>query len=89
MRRGKLEQQDKDEPVPAPATKASTFPEEGFAAVDGVATTASIISGPVVSSCAKGLLTLRYWSRMMPPGISRANRCATPRIVKELSHEKV
>ena len=43
-------------PVPAPATRTSTFPEEGLAGVDGVPTTASMISGPVVSSCAKGLL---------------------------------
>lgn len=44
-------------PVPAPAIKASTLPEEGLVAVDGVASTASMISGPVVNSCAKGLLT--------------------------------
>ena len=44
-------------PVPAPATSTSTLPEEGFKGVDGVLTTASMISGPVVSSCARGLLT--------------------------------
>ena len=43
-------------PVPAPATNTSTLPEEGWAAVDGVAVTAATISGPVVSSCARGLL---------------------------------
>jgi hypothetical protein len=37
-------------PVPAPAIKASTFPEEGCDNVDGVATTEAMISGPVVSS---------------------------------------
>jgi predicted cobalt transporter CbtA len=42
-------------PVPAPATTTSTRPDEGFAMVDGVETTASMISGPVVSSCTKGL----------------------------------
>lgn len=44
-------------PVPAPAMIASTLPEEGRLGVDGVATTASMISGPVVYSCAKGLFT--------------------------------
>lgn len=44
-------------PVPAPATKTSTFVEEGCVGVDGVDTTASMISGPVVNSCAPGLLT--------------------------------
>jgi hypothetical protein len=37
-------------PVPAPATKTSTFLDEGLSGVDGVETTASMISGPVVSS---------------------------------------
>ena len=37
-------------PVPAPATKTSTFPEEGCNEVDGVDVTASTISGPVVYS---------------------------------------
>lgn len=37
-------------PVPAPATKTLTLPEEGREGVDGVDTTASIISGPVVYS---------------------------------------
>jgi hypothetical protein len=37
-------------PVPAPAIKASTFSDEGLDDVDGVETTASMISGPVVSS---------------------------------------
>jgi len=42
-------------PVPAPAMKTSTFPEEGRKSVEGVEVTASIISGPVVYSCASGL----------------------------------
>ena len=37
-------------PVPAPATITSTFSDEGFEGVDGVETTASMISGPVVYS---------------------------------------
>jgi len=37
-------------PVPAPAINASTFWDEGLNGVDCVDTTASIISGPVVSS---------------------------------------
>lgn len=37
-------------PVPAPATKTSTFPDEGCDGVDGVAMTSSMISGPVVYS---------------------------------------
>ena len=37
-------------PVPAPATKTSTFPDEGRNGVDGVTVTSSIISGPVVYS---------------------------------------
>ena len=37
-------------PVPAPATITSTFSDEGFEDVDGVETTASMISGPVVYS---------------------------------------
>lgn len=44
-------------PVPAPATMTSTFSVEGREDVDGVETTASIISGPVVYSCARGLFT--------------------------------
>jgi len=44
-------------PVPAPAMTASTFSEDGLEEVDGVDTTASMISGPVVYSCARGLLT--------------------------------
>ena len=44
-------------PVPAAAIITSTFPDDGLDDVDGVDTTASIISGPVVNSCAKGLLT--------------------------------
>lgn len=44
-------------PVPAPITMASTFSVEGREDVDGVETTASIISGPVVVSCARGLFT--------------------------------
>lgn len=46
-------------PVPAPAMKASTLPEDGRDEVDGVETIAEIISGPVESSCARGLLRLR------------------------------
>ena len=42
-------------PVPAPAMKASTFMDDGLDEVDGVEMTASIISGPVVYSCASGL----------------------------------
>lgn len=34
----------------------STLPDEGLDAVEGVETTASIISGPVVHSWASGLL---------------------------------
>ena len=37
-------------PVPALATITSTFSDEGFEDVDGVETTASMISGPVVYS---------------------------------------
>jgi hypothetical protein len=37
-------------PVPAPATKTSTLCEDGLKSVEGVETTASIISGPVVYS---------------------------------------
>ena len=44
-------------PVPAPPTKASTLPLEGWLVVDGVLTTDSMISGPVVNSCANGLFT--------------------------------
>ena len=44
-------------PVPAPITMTSTFSVEGREDVDGVETTASIISGPVVVSCARGLFT--------------------------------
>lgn len=44
-------------PVPAPATKTSTLPVEGCVEVDGVAVTALMISGPVVSSCARGLFS--------------------------------
>lgn len=43
-------------PVPAPATSTSTLPDEGDVEVDGVETTASMISGPVVYSWANGLL---------------------------------
>ena len=42
-------------PVPAPAMMASTLPDDGRSTVPGVETTASMISGPVVSSCASGL----------------------------------
>lgn len=45
-------------PVPAPAMMASTLPDDGRSAVPGVDTIASMISGPVVSSCASGLLGL-------------------------------
>lgn len=48
-------------PVPAPATRTSTLPEEGLADVEGVETTDSMISGPVVSSWASGLLTYEDW----------------------------
>jgi len=44
-------------PVPAPAIMTSTFLDEGLDEVEGVDTTASIISGPVVYSCARGLFT--------------------------------
>lgn len=44
-------------PVPAPAMKTSTLPEEGLDWVEGVETTAAMISGPVVSSWASGLFT--------------------------------
>lgn len=44
-------------PVPAPATNTSTFKEDRWPGVEGVETTASMISGPVVYSCARGLLT--------------------------------
>jgi hypothetical protein len=93
-------------PVPAPATMTSTFPEDGVDKVEGVDTIASIISGPVVYSCAKGLLTykyetkndhtsalrhdrqtFRYWSSIIPCGISRSSFSATPAIVEEFSHE--
>jgi hypothetical protein len=37
-------------PVPAPAIKASTFSDDGLDGIDSAATTASMISGPVVSS---------------------------------------
>lgn len=37
-------------PVPALAIMTSTFSDDGLAEVDGVETTASIISGPVVYS---------------------------------------
>lgn len=46
-------------PVPALAMNASTLPEDGRDEVDGVAAIAEIISGPVLSSCARGLLRLR------------------------------
>lgn len=39
--------------------KASTLPDEGLVEVEGVETTVSIISGPVVYSCARGLLTFQ------------------------------
>jgi hypothetical protein len=42
-------------PVPTPVTTTSTFPDDGLDDVEGVDTTASMISGPVVYSCAKGL----------------------------------
>lgn len=42
-------------PVPAPAIRASTFIEDGREAELGVASIAAMISGPVVSSCARGL----------------------------------
>jgi hypothetical protein len=42
-------------PVPAPATITSTFPDDGLDDVEGVDTTALMISGPVVYSCANGL----------------------------------
>lgn len=51
-------------PVPAPATKASTFMDEGFDEVDGVETTASINSGPVVCSWANGLFGYRLPSEI-------------------------
>lgn len=44
-------------PVPAPATMTSTLPDEDLEDVEGVDITASMISGPVVYSCARGLLT--------------------------------
>lgn len=44
-------------PVPALATITSTFSDEGFEDVDGVDTIASMISGPVVYSWARELLT--------------------------------
>ena len=47
-------------PVPAAAIITSTLPDDGLDDVDGVDTIASMISGPVVYSCAKGLLTYRY-----------------------------
>ena len=46
-------------PVPAPAIKASILPEDGRDEVDDEVVMAEIISGPVLSSCAKGLLRLR------------------------------
>lgn len=44
--------------------KTSTLPVEGRSFVDGVETTAAMISGPVVSSCAKGLFTYRESKRV-------------------------
>ena len=44
-------------PVPALATKTSTFPDDGWTVVEGVDVTAVMISGAVVSSCASGLFT--------------------------------
>lgn len=44
-------------PVPAPHITTSTLPEDGRSGVDGVETTASMISGPVDISCISGLLT--------------------------------
>ena len=44
-------------PVPAPAMMTSTFPDEGLDGVDGVETIASMISGAVAHSCARGLFT--------------------------------
>jgi hypothetical protein len=44
-------------PVPAPAIKTSTFPDDGWIGVEGVDITAAMISGAVVSSCASGLFT--------------------------------
>lgn len=49
-------------PVPAPAIKASILPEDGRDEVDGVDVMAEIISGPVLSSWARGLLRLRSTS---------------------------
>jgi hypothetical protein len=46
-------------PVPAPAMKASTLLDDGRDEVEGVEVMAEIISGPVVSSWARGLLRLR------------------------------
>jgi hypothetical protein len=37
-------------PVPAPITTTSTLPDEGYNSDDGVETTASMISGPVLRS---------------------------------------
>ena len=42
-------------PVPAPATSASTFMDDGLDGDDGVDVTAPMISGPVVYSWANGL----------------------------------
>jgi predicted cobalt transporter CbtA len=49
-------------PVPAPAMSTSTLPELGWEVVEGVDLTASIISGPVVNSCAFGLFTYVVFS---------------------------
>jgi hypothetical protein len=46
-------------PVPAPAIRASTFIEDGREVELGVASIAAMISGPVVSSCARGLFTCK------------------------------
>ena len=44
-----------DPPVPAPATRTSSLREEGWAGVEGVEVMASMISGAVVCSWARGL----------------------------------
>ena len=46
-------------PVPALARNTSTFPDEGRNDVDGVVTTSSMISGPVVYSWARGLFAYK------------------------------
>lgn len=69
-------------PVPAPATMTSTLPEEGRVGEDGVATTASIISGPVVYSCAKGLFV--YTIEKIKPLISEK---VAQEIIQELKNK--